>query len=342
MDEIRIKSYKLELPDINTYVGDKNISDRFKDAVKPLLDVTRSMSLNTSLQTVSAMREEFANGISPILKSYEEQSKVQMLNLADILKSMKQSLLLNSVSVNDNLKAINEQVKNIFAESMNYDYTDSLKEAISSFSATMKEMQLEQLNQIMKIDYSEILPDISSWTDSFIDILNIAYETICEEQWEEEDTELETDFSGIEEVQESIQEQISNPEKFLKRIAKWAKVKRKKFLTFSGIMFFIYSIFIEPYLQQNIGMPVMAYIESNVKDWPEKGAEVICRIKEGIEAIIIENTNYYYKVSFTDENGVEQEGYVAKRNLKLIQQNTEEEEESEENDENDEAEVGNE
>ena len=43
-------------------------------------------------------------------------------------------------------------------------------------------------------------------------------------------------------------------------------------------------------------MPVMAYIESNVKDLPQKGAAIICQIKEGVEAIIIENTNYYYKV----------------------------------------------
>lgn len=53
-------------------------------------------------------------------------------------------------------------------------------------------------------------------------------------------------------------------------------------------------------------MPVMVYIESNVKDLPQKGAEVACRIKEGIIDTIIENTNYYYKVSFTDENGVVQ------------------------------------
>ena len=74
----------------------------------------------------------------------------------------------------------------------------------------------------------------------------------------------------------------------------------------------------------------MAYIESNVKDLPQKGSEIICQINAGVEDIIIENTNYYYKVSFTDENGVKQEGYVAKRNLKLIEHNEEDVEESEE------------
>lgn len=44
------------------------------------------------------------------------------------------------------------------------------------------------------------------------------------------------------------------------------------------------------------------------------------QLKENIEATIIENTNYYYKVTFTDEDGVQREGYVAKRNLKIIKE----------------------
>lgn len=57
---------------------------------------------------------------------------------------------------------------------------------------------------------------------------------------------------------------------------------------------------------------------SIVRELPEKGSEIICHLEQSIEAIIMENQNYYYKVSFTDENGIEREGYVAKRNLKII------------------------
>jgi hypothetical protein len=64
----------------------------------------------------------------------------------------------------------------------------------------------------------------------------------------------------------------------------------------------------------------MTYVESNVKELPEKGAKIVAQLKENIEATIIENTNYYYKVTFTDEDGVQREGYVAKRNLKIIKE----------------------
>lgn len=74
----------------------------------------------------------------------------------------------------------------------------------------------------------------------------------------------------------------------------------------------------------------MTKVVSCVKQAPEKGAEIIYKLKDGIQAIITENTNYYYKVRFTDENGVEREGYVAKKNLRVIE---EEEREREKKDE---------
>lgn len=34
----------------------------------------------------------------------------------------------------------------------------------------------------------------------------------------------------------------------------------------------------------------------------------------------MENQSYHYKIFFIDENGVEREGFVVKRNLKIIDQ----------------------
>lgn len=70
-------------------------------------------------------------------------------------------------------------------------------------------------------------------------------------------------------------------------------------------------------------MPVTTYVVSNVKELPEKGAKIIGQIHENAEAIIVGNTNYYYKVTFINENGETKEGYVAKRNLKIVEDKTE-------------------
>lgn len=64
----------------------------------------------------------------------------------------------------------------------------------------------------------------------------------------------------------------------------------------------------------------MTFVVSNVKELPQKGAKIVAQLRQNIEATIVENTNYYYKVTFTDENGIQREGYVAKRNLKIVEQ----------------------
>lgn len=133
-------------------------------------------------------------------------------------------------------------------------------------------------------------------------------------------SELETDFADEQELQEALEEESTDQEKFLKRIKNWAEEKKKKYKIYKFIMFIVVNVFLLPYLQENIGKTVMTKVVSCVKQAPEKGAEIIYKLKDGIQAIITENTNYYYKVRFTDENGVEREGYVAKKNLRVIEE----------------------
>lgn len=152
-------------------------------------------------------------------------------------------------------------------------------------------------------------------------------------------SELETDFADEQELQEALEEESADQDKFLKRIKNWAEEKKKKYNIYKCIMLFVVNVFLLPYLQENVGKPAMTKVVSCVKQAPEKGAEIICKLKDGIQAIITENTNYYYKVRFTDENGVEREGYVAKKNLRVIE---EEERETEKKDDEGEMEQKNE
>lgn len=59
---------------------------------------------------------------------------------------------------------------------------------------------------------------------------------------------------------------------------------------------------------------------SNVKELPEKASKVLDKLEKGAMALITENTNYYYKVTYTGKNGEVKEEYVAKRNLKIIEE----------------------
>ena len=230
----------------------------------------------------------------------------------------------------------------------NSDIAEGMKSAMSGYAG-----MAEQLN------YSSVYQNIAGLLDSYgsiKDVVDSIYsslpledygdeneeyatyeydneENIVRESAENKDSELEIDFADEQELQEALEEENTAQDKFFKRIKNWAEEKKKKYKIYKFIIFVLVNVFLLPYLQENVGKPVMTKVVSCVKQAPEKGAEIICRLKDGIQAIITENTNYYYKVKFTDENGVEREGYVAKKNLRVI-----EEEEGETEQENDEME----
>ena len=230
----------------------------------------------------------------------------------------------------------------------NSDIAEGMKSAMSGYAG-----MAEQLN------YSSVYQNIAGLLDSYgsiKDVVDSIYsslpledygdeneeyatyeydneENIVRESAENKDSELEIDFADEQELQEALEEENTAQDKFFKRIKNWAEEKKMKYKIYKFIMFVLVNVFLLPYLQENVGKSVMTKVVSCVKQAPEKGAEIICRLKDGIQAIITENTNYYYKVKFTDENGVEREGYVAKKNLRVI-----EEEEGETEQENDEME----
>ncbi|MEI3521727.1 MAG: hypothetical protein V8Q40_12050 [Anaerosacchariphilus sp.] len=117
---------------------------------------------------------------------------------------------------------------------------------------------------------------------------------------------------------------MTNPKGFQARVSEWTEKKKVQFFIAWQLIYFVYANFFQPYLVEKIGIPVTTYVVSNVKELPEKGAKIVGQIQENIEAIIVENTNYYYKITFTDENGETKEGYVAKRNLKIVENKKEE------------------
>ena len=194
---------------------------------------------------------------------------------------------------------------------------ESAKAIAESINAMSKSLRLEQLKQLQQIDFSCMFADIVPKSTSLSDIVETAYSRV--------QNELEEDFDGDDsfteaEIQEVLTEQATDSKGFQAKFANWTEKKKIQFFIIWQLICFIYGNFFQPYFQENVGIPVTAYVVSNVKELPEKGARIIGKIHENIEAIITENTNYYYRVTFTNENGETIEGYVAKRNLKIIEE----------------------
>ncbi len=320
--------------------------EKIRKSLMPLTKTLSEMILDTSALTGAAGL--MSSRMAELWKGYENidisKSASAVLKAAytpfEVSESYKQSMesfkeigrQFSAINMAEEYRRSLDSIQNIAKSLMSVSTIDTTR-SIQNLQESMKiftdSVIAEQISQLESIDYGKIFSQTLQKNGTLKDAVDAAYESLQEENIQE-NVELETDFASEQEIQDTINDQMNNPVGFQERVANWAAEKYKKYFIVINFWLLIWGIFIQPYLQENVGLPVMTYVVSNVKELPEKGAKIVAQLKENIEATIIENTNYYYKVTFTDENGIQREGYVAKRNLKIIEeQGTEEKDEDE-------------
>lgn len=317
--------------------------ERVRKSLMPLSKTLSEMTFNTSVLIGTA--ELMSSRIAEVLKEYKNIDISKSMSAAlkaaytpfGVSKSYKQSMesfkeigrQFSAINMAEEYRRSMDSLQNIAKSLMSVSTIDTaclirnLQESMKLFTDSVIS---EQISQLESIDYGKIFSQTLEANGTFKDAVDAAYEAIQEEENVPENVELETDFASEQEIQDTLNDQMNNPVGFQERVANWASEKYKKYFILINFWIFMWGIFIQPYLQENVGLPAMTYVVSNVKELPQKGAKIVSKLKENTEATIIENKNYYYKITFTDENGVQREGYVAKRNLKIIEELETEEE----------------
>ena len=282
-------------------------------------------SIAETMKLYKSISANISAGLGEMMKAFSVYSQLNYNGIAESFRTTMESYTklnlsyLSSGMLADSIHNSFQELSKSFRIFQQLDVSESVKAIEESMNVLSKSLAIEQINQLQQIDFSSIFADIIPRVSSLSDIVDTAY-TRVQEEVEECDV---NDIFTEEEIQEALQEHVENPIKFQERVANWTEKKIKQFFIVYMLLNFLYSNFVQPYFHDNIGKPVMSCVISNVKELPQKGAEVIGQIQENIEAIITENTSYYYKVIFIDENGETKEGYVAKRNLKLIDDESE-------------------
>lgn len=284
-------------------------------------------SLAESLESYKEISSALTVNMNEIIKIYSSYSQIGTDTIVQSLrKTMDSCSKINvsylasdllSDSMRNTIKSVAQSLK--VYEQINV--SESAKTIAESISTISKSFESEQLKHLQQIDFSAMFADIVPKATSLSDIVGTAYSLVQDELAEESD---KNDSFTEAEVQKALTEQTTNPKGFQAKFAGWTEKKKVQFFIIWHLICFIYGNFFQPYFQENLGMPVTAYVVSNVKEFPEKGAKIVGQIHENIEATIIGNTNYYYKVTFINEDGEIKEGYVAKRNLKIIEKKAEE------------------
>ena len=284
-------------------------------------------SMTKMLESSKRLSNSLAVAVNEIMKSNAKYSQDRMVEFTEAMrKTMAPYVKINTAyltnsTFSNSMKNTMESLVESFKVYEKIDISKSARLMAESMNEISKSIATEQLRQLQQIDFSTMFADIISESTSFSEILGDAYDVVRDE---DEENIGKSELFTEEEMREALSEQMTNPKGFQARVSEWTEKKKVQFFIAWQLIYFVYANFFQPYFVEKIGMPVTTYVVSNVKELPEKGAKIVGQIQENIEAIIVENTNYYYKITFTDENGETKEGYVAKRNLKIVENKKEE------------------
>lgn len=279
-------------------------------------------SLAEAMASYKNMSKTMPTTLKSIADNYSSFSQASMKNVVasmNLFVSTYNKLTLPAFRSETFTKSVSSALQEYARAYTQYDkvqMSEMLKQMSETLRFVSSSMVSEQMKELSKVDYTDFFSKAFQDTSSWNNIVRDAYSMVQEELAEDGvDDEIFTE----EEIQEAIQEQTTQPERFQERVAKWTNEKMIRYFIVWHLICFVYSNFFQPYFQENVGVPVTAYVVSNIKELPKKGAKVVGQLKEEVEAIIMENTRYYYKVHFVEENGEEKEGYVAKRNIKICE-----------------------
>lgn len=271
---------------------------------------TYKITLNDkAIESIKKMQEIASAANSAI---NHEQIRDSLLKASErISQTVRNSFGQNMDLINQSLQRSMSDFAQTIAQ---YHYTydiEIMRQSLPEIAKTLSNMQTEQLKALSQIDFGKLNFDLHS--KEFDDLVDLAYEATMEDTEDVTVSKEELKETFIESQKEgNIWERIN-----IQLYDGVEKFKKTHFIFYIIIMLLIQHIFFS-WFDEAIGKHVIPKVTSIVRELPEKSSEIICHLEQNIEAIILENQNYYYKVSFIDENGIEREGYVAKRNLKMI------------------------
>lgn len=265
----------------------------------------------SNLNDIIKTQQKIIKLYNPILQSVNQNILIAGSNA--LIKPMHHTPALQASYVcQKSCITINEAIRN--AMSINYSGIMMYEPAQAIVKSVQTNINLANVNIFTFIqNYESMISGLSSIGYNLSELVQQAYDEIEDEEF------IEDDFSSNEEIAEVLQEQIDDPKGFQERVADWSEAKKNKYYILIGIIFFIWTNIFQPYFQETIGKPVAAYTVSKVKELSKEVGKVIDILKKDFQAIITEDVPYYYKVTYTDEKGNVKEGYVAKKNLKIIE-----------------------
>lgn len=210
-------------------------------------------------------------------------------------------------------EVLNRVVKDSFAKLSpvfeQYNYDDLLKGIRFTVSEMADKIGMSQLEVFQNIDFGRVFRD-SFYQGKYDEASKMAFE------YTESEVETEEDISQ-EELLEIFNEQMEDKIGWQEKLYnKSEEFKRKYFVfykIFIGCLCFIIGEIMSFFAQLGI-----AYAFGNITSEPEKDSPVIYYFDQRTEVNIIGETDNYYFITYTDDDGNEVTGYSEKEDIEIV------------------------
>lgn len=208
--------------------------------------------------------------------------------------------------MNENLRQTLIKITPILEQ---YNYEEILKGFRFTVADMAEKIGVEQIEAFQNIDLGKLFRD-SFYQAKYSEASNMAFE------YTEKEVESKEDISQeelLEVFNDQMEDKIGWQEKLYNKSEEF---KRKYFVfykIFIGCLCFIFSQIAIYFAQLGI-----AYAFGNLTSEPEKGSPVIYYFDQRTEVNIIGETDNYYFITYTDDDGNDVTGYSEKGDIEII------------------------
>lgn len=208
--------------------------------------------------------------------------------------------------MNENLRQTLIKISPVLEQ---YNYEEMLKGFRFTVAEMAEKIGMEQLEAFQNIDFGRLFRD-SFYQEKYNEASKIAFD------YTEDEIESEDDISQeelLEVFNEQMEDKIGWQEKLYNKSEEF---KRKYFVfykVFIGCLWFILSQIAIYFAQLGI-----AYAFGNLTSEPEKDSSVIYYFDQRTEVNIIGETDNYYFITYTDDDGNEVTGYSEKEDIEIV------------------------
>lgn len=242
-----------------------------------------------------------------ISKESMERLNKSLEKLAQVMESAISKGTFQAVQImNENLRQVLLKIPPIF-EQYNND------ELLKSFQFTVAEMSekigMKEIELFQNIDFRRVFKD-ALYHEKYDEASNMAFE------YAESEVESEEDISQeelLEIFNEQMEDKIGWQEKLYNKSEKFKRKYYVFYKVFIGFLTFIFGQIAIYFAQMGI-----AYAFGRIISEPEKDSPVIYYFDQRTEVNIIGETDNYYFITYTGDDGSAITGYSDKKDMEIV------------------------